>query len=626
MKRGTTWITLTCLMVASLVLASCAKSTTSTPTSATTTTKTTTTTTTQTTTPSTTTGTAPTTTTTSAATGNWWDSLGTPQYGGTMILRMNNDLAAWEPWSASGSTNIYDAWLEKPIADDWTLNPSVYNYKTNWRPPDFVKGDLMVSYEFTDPNTYVMHLRQGVHWQNLPPANGREFVADDVVFHYDRLLGLGNGFTSPDPYYGIPSNAWANCLAVTSTDNYTVVMKWKMPNPEQILETIQGIGGENTIECPDAVKQWGILSDWHHAIGTGPFILTDFVSGSSATLVKNPDYWNYDQRYPQNKLPYVDSLKFLIIPDNATALSAMRTGKLDVLNMQSTQIAQQMMNTNPEILQIPTPQSTTSAIVPRNDKAPYNDVRVRQALQMAINLQDIATNYYAGTCLPNPCSLTGPALTGWGFPYDQWPQDLKDQYAFNVPEAKTLLAAAGVTTPFNTDIVVAASSDLTLLQIVQSDFTAIGVNMEIRTMDSASWLNFVRYGHKHDALAEQLGGDPLGLTYEPFRQLGRFVTGNSANWAVVSDPKIDAWLVAAGAATNVDQVKQILKDENEYIAQQHIAISLLDPMLYAFCQPWLKGYSGQSMSITGEVGAPLLCSFYASRFWIDQTLKKSLGH
>ena len=159
MKRGTTWITLTCLMVASLVLASCAKSTTSTPTSATTTTKTTTTTTTQTTTPSTTTVTAPTTTTTSAATGNWWDSLGTPQYGGTMILRMNNDLAAWEPWSASGSTNIYDAWLEKPIADDWTLNPSVYNYKTNWRPPDFVKGDLMVSYEFTDPNTYVMHLR-----------------------------------------------------------------------------------------------------------------------------------------------------------------------------------------------------------------------------------------------------------------------------------------------------------------------------------------------------------------------------------------------------------------------------------------------------------------------------------
>ena len=65
-----------------------------------------------------------------------------------------------------------------------------------------------------------------------------------------------------------------------------------------------------TIENPDAVKQWGNLNDWHHAIGTGPFILTDFVAGSSVTLVKNPNYWGYDERYPQNQLPYVDKLKY----------------------------------------------------------------------------------------------------------------------------------------------------------------------------------------------------------------------------------------------------------------------------------------------------------------------------
>ena len=58
---------------------------------------------------------------------------------------------------------------------------------------------------------------------------------------------------------------------------------------------------------PEAVKQWGNLNDWHHAIGTGPFILTDFVAGSSATMVKNPNYWGYDERYPQNKLPYIDT-------------------------------------------------------------------------------------------------------------------------------------------------------------------------------------------------------------------------------------------------------------------------------------------------------------------------------
>ena len=145
-------------------------------------------------------------------------------------------------------------------------------------------------------------------------------------------------------------------------------------------------------------------------------------------------------------------------------------------------------------------------------------------------------------------------------------------------------------------------------------------------MDSASWLAFVRVGKKHDALAEQLGGDPLGLTFEPIRQLQRLTTGYASNWAMVSDPTMDSFLTKAIAATNVGDVKQIVKDANEYVARHHFAISLLQPTQYALCQPWLKGYNGQGMSITGEVGAPLLCYFYASRFWIDQNLKKSLGH
>ena len=92
------------------------------------------------------------------------------------------------------------------------------------------------------------------------------------------------------------------------------------------------LAGAQCLENPDAVQKWGDVSDWHHAIGTGPFILKDFVPGNSATLIKNPNYWGYDERYPQNKLPYVDTVKFLIIPDDATALAAMRAGKIDVID------------------------------------------------------------------------------------------------------------------------------------------------------------------------------------------------------------------------------------------------------------------------------------------------------
>ena len=96
----------------------------------------------------------------------------------------------------------------------------------------------------------------------------------------------------------------------------------------------------------------GDLNDPKHAIGTGPFICTEFVSGSSLTMSRNPNYWGYDERYPKNQLPYVDKLNFLIIPDLATALAALRTGKVDVMdNVPNTQV-QSVAKSNPEILQV----------------------------------------------------------------------------------------------------------------------------------------------------------------------------------------------------------------------------------------------------------------------------------
>jgi len=74
---------------------------------------------------------------------------------------------------------------------------------------------------------------------------------------------------------------------------------------------VQGGSNDEDLESPDAAKLWGDLNDWHHAIGTGPFILKDFVSGSSMTLIKNPNYWAYDERHPENQLPYMDGLKIL---------------------------------------------------------------------------------------------------------------------------------------------------------------------------------------------------------------------------------------------------------------------------------------------------------------------------
>jgi peptide/nickel transport system substrate-binding protein len=563
------------------------------------------------------------TTSTTTTTGNWWDKLGKPQYGGTFTLQIPQDVTNWDPYGQSGYS-LTPVWQEPLFGAKWTLDPAVFNYSLLFIPPDYIGGELAKSWEFADPSTLVIHLNQGIHWQNIPPANGREFTADDVVWHYNHMYGLGSGYTKASSFASSASAFVPNVASITASDKYTVVFKWKSSNPEFILETIQAVYTNTLIQNPEATQQWGNLQDWHHAVGTGPFILTDFVSGASATFVKNPNYYGYDERYPQNQLPYINGIKYLIIPDQSTALAALRSGKIDALDQMSLTQSQSVKKTNPEILQTSFPTSNTPTIDPRVDKAPYTDIRVREAMQLAIDLPTIASGYYGGTCSPNPCALTTYFLTGWGLPYDQWPQDLKDQYTYNPTQAKQLLTAAGFPNGFNTNITVQNTVDLDLLQIIKSYFSAVGINMDIVPMDPASWTALVQQKHQADALVQRLSGG-MALGYAPLRQFNKFQKTDSSDWLMVSDPTWESFYPQALAATSTDAIKKLLRDANEYELRQHWEISLLQPSVFALTQPWLKGYYGQNLSISGGNSAPMLASFFLSRFWVDGTLKKSMG-
>jgi len=554
----------------------------------------------------------------------WWDNLGRPVYGGEMVIRSKRDIVNFDPFFAENLTTIQSAWMERLHVDDWTLNPDVYDYRTHIRPAEYVKGHLAESWEYTEPGIVVFHLRKGIYWQDIPPVNGREFTAHDVVYHYQRLFGLGSGLT-PSPYHANLVTAYRSLISVTAADKYTVIFKWNVTNPEFIRETMQANALVQCIEAREAVEKWGNLNDWHHAIGTGPFTLRDFVPGSSATLIKNPNYWGHDERHPENRLPYIDKLKVLIIPDDDSALSAMSAGKIDIVEGISFRKAKEMRKTSPEILQIPTVFGVET-IDPRNDKPPFNDIRVRKAMQLAIDLPTIATTYYDGNADPEPSALTSKYMMGWGFPYQEWPKDLKDEYIYNPTMAKQLLDDAGYPNGFKTNIVADATGDLGLLQIVQSYFTQVGIDMEIRPVEPAKWMTFVKSSHKHDQLAQRTGQGQLGLSYEPIRHLNGLMTGYPHNYMMISDAVFDRFFARAMAATSIDETKKVVKEANEYIARQHFTISLCQTKTFNLYQPWLKGYNGQNGATSADTGGPLLLFFYPARFWIDQDLKKRLGH
>ncbi len=548
---------------------------------------------------------------------NRWDKHGEPQYGGEIVISSQSNIENFDPYGSEHLTQIYTGWLESLQAGDWTLDPAVFDFKTV-APSRYLTGHLAESWEFTAPQTLVFHLRKGIRWQNIPPVNGREFTADDVVYHFHRLYGLGSGFTKPSPAQD-KVLMYQDLVSVTALDRYTVAFEWKNANPEFIRQFL--VTNHNpalVIEAREAVEKWGGLSDWHHAVGTGPFILRDFMSGSAATLVKNPDYWGHDERHSQNQLPYVDRVKIMIVPDKERALEIFLAGNIDVIEGISAEQAEAIKKSHPAIPQIPMPWSSTITIDPRNDTAPFNDIRVRKAMQMSINLPDIAKNYYKDTVEPYPSTLSSKCVKAWGegwaFAYEDWPQDLKDEYAYNPAAAKKLLAGAGYPDGFNTNVAAGDGDDLKLLQIVQACFAAVGIKMDIRPSVG---------GNKFDQL--YYPGTSLGLDVEPFRQLPRMMTGYALNTHLrVSDPVYDTFFHRAKTAAGPEETQRIFREANEYVARQHFAISLLPkPRRYSLCQPWLKGYNAQF----GSTGwSPPNLSFYMARFWVDQKLKKSMGY
>jgi len=618
MKRRPIFLFLAFLLVISLVLASCSSSTTTT---STTTTEATTTTTTST--PVVTTSTTAVTTTTAttavttASTGNWWDNLGKPQYGGHITIASNSNILTFDPILGTTNTSWNFAWQEQSFTDNWTLSPSTFAFNISFRPPDYAAGCLASSWQFspTDINTFIITLKQNVYWQNIAPVNGRQLTSADVVYSYDRNLGLGNGFTAPAPIWS--TSPQAAIKSITAIDKYNVSFTWANTNPESIAENMQQASIVNIIIPSEEVTTNGNTYNWHNQVGTGPFILTDWVDTTAMQLTANPNYWGYDERYPQNKLPYISGLTVLIIPNTSTALAAMRVGKIDQMNQQATftpTVIQGLQQTNPEINVIKIP-SAALDILPKSSVAPFNNLNVRIAMQQALNLPLIASSYYQGTANPNPQTLVSMYIAGWGWPYAQWPAATQAEYAYNPTNAKALLAAAGFPNGFSTTLYFDSNNDADLLAIVQAEEAAVGINITLQAMPSATINSFVTTA-SWNGLAQR-GVGLIGRILAPLRVLPEFTPGNSVNFEGWNDPAYTAIYNSANAATSIDSIKSYVQQACQYVTQQHILISLITPTGYCLCQPWIVGYSGQNAAFGNLVNT------YAARFWVNQAVKNS---
>lgn len=537
-----------------------------------------------------------------------------PKYGSKLVLALPYGAQRFDP--AFGHHYLAPSLYltnEDLVAGDWAKGKAGtgeddWMYYSKITSPQWAGGQIAESWEFVGEDTIIYHIRKGVHFHNKPPTNGREVDAYDVEYSLLRLWEYMGSFH-------ITNSPWDDCFeSIKATDKWTLEVKYKNRSDAWAL-----VGDMTDIFPRDALEEFGDMQKWENSIGTGPFMLVDHVADSSLTFERFDNYWMKDPIGPGkgNQLPYVDSVKILVITDASTRMSALRTGKIDQLQL-TWEDAESIIETNPQIKYYWYVGDTAPGLhfkVDNPDLPSYNK-KVRQALMMGLNQQSIVDFYYDGKAkLLSWPATPAPFLKDVYVPLEQQPAIVKEMFGYNPDKAKQMLAEAGYPNGFKIEIACSAA-EADLLSIVKADWEKIGVDLKLDVREYAALVSLGTARQHKDMYYRAV---PCTLP----KDLDVLMPGNWLNFGNVDDLHVwDQVKSKTGMDSlmflNEAEANRMGKELIKYVLEQAYIIALPVPDLYNFWQPWVKNYHG-------EMSVGLADLFTWTKYaWIDQDLLKEM--
>lgn len=436
-----------------------------------------------------------------------------------------------------------------------------------------IEGDLAESW--TQPNevTYIFKLREGVKWHNKPPVNGRELTADDVKYTFDRFMA---------------SKENANRYMMADLDKVEVLDKYRvkftLKKPFAWFLDYVATPMALAIVAKEAVEKFGDLRKAEAVIGTGPWILDKHEIRSRIVYVRNPDYF-------LPGLPYIDRIEAYEMEDKSSRLAAFLSGQLDI---GPEFYGRALMNTlkevkarRPNLAMVEDfPYNVMTHIGMRTDKPPFNDIRVRRAISMAIDRQGILNATNEGVGAMNP--PIPAALKEWSIPWNQLGEGAK-YYEYNPAEAKRLLAEAGHGKGFEATIDFFHYGSQELIDAAQMIIKYLGdVGIRATLNQKPSYAAYISTSYL--GKFESMVYGPQLPALDPDNFLGQYHPANAKNQSHVNDPVVTDQVERQRTTLDAAKRKKIIYDLQRYLATQQYYVQIPSLTSPAVWDPALKNY------------------------------------
>jgi peptide/nickel transport system substrate-binding protein len=411
---------------------------------------------------------------------------------------------------------------------------------------------LAESWAFNEDATVLtLNLRQGVTFHD-----GTTFEAADVVASLERILNEETGAAARANYLSIES--------IDTPDDYTVVLNLSQPD----VPLLAALATVNAGIAPSELVESNAFAE--AAIGTGPFILSEWIPEETTRLLANNNWWGEG--------PFVDGIDMRVIPDEASILAALRAGEVDFALLNDPLVATLLIGD--DSVQLNSVPALAYHVLQLNPaREPMNILEVRQAMSCAIDRQEVLDTASLGEG-----TVTGPlTIPAYAVPLDEYFCYTKD-----LAKAQELMAASGVE-PFTITVIAASAEPPTALseaQSIQAQLAEIGITVEIEPLELSVYVDRWLKGDFDAAVA--LNGGRV----DPYPMYARYwtKTGNLQIVANYIDDTLDTLMQQGRAEPDPAARYEIFAEFQKHLVEMAPWIWLYNGYEYTAQQPYVTGF------------------------------------